>query len=100
MRLVEVEHGLAALSELAAASYDTALIDLDLAGVDGLALARMIRANEAKNVKPRLRLVGISARSRGNEKAQCRAAGMDGFVRKPVMGEMLVAVLVKDETLD
>ena len=91
-----VEHGLAALGELAAADHDAALIDLDLPGVDGLTLARMIRAGEAKNDKPSLWLVGISARSRGDEEAMCRAAGMDAFVRKPVTGEMLAAVLRDD----
>ena len=92
-RVRRAEHGLAALGELTSADYDAALIDLDLPGVDGLALARMIRTNEAKNAKPRLRLVGISARSRGDEEALCRAAGMDAFLRKPVTGEMLAGVL-------
>ncbi|MHB8448124.1 MAG: hybrid sensor histidine kinase/response regulator [Rudaea sp.] len=91
------EHGLAALSELAAAGYDVALIDLDLPGVDGLTLARMIRAREAKDARPRLRLIGISARSRGDEGTLCRTAGMDGFVRKPVTGEMLAGVLAEQE---
>jgi signal transduction histidine kinase/CheY-like chemotaxis protein len=87
------EHGLAALGELAAANYDAALLDLDLPGVDGLTLARMIRAGEAKDDKPSLRLIGISARSRGDEDALCLAAGMDAFLRKPVTGEMLAEVL-------
>ena len=84
---------MAALGELASADYDAALIDLDPPGVDGLALARMIRAHEANHAKPRLRLIGISARSRGDEEAQCRAASMDGFLRKPMTGEMLAKVL-------
>jgi CheY-like chemotaxis protein len=92
------EHGLAALGELAAADYDVALLDLDLPGVDGLTLARMIRAGEAKDDKPSLRLIGISARSRGDEEALCRAAGMDGFLRKPLTGAMLAAALREDQS--
>jgi signal transduction histidine kinase/ligand-binding sensor domain-containing protein/CheY-like chemotaxis protein len=92
-RVTHAAHGLAALAELASADYDIALIDLDLPGLDGLALARLLRANEAKSGKPRLRLIGISARSRGNEEEQCRAAGMDGFVRKPLTGTLLAAML-------
>jgi CheY-like chemotaxis protein len=57
----------------------------------------MIRAGEAKDDKPSLLLVGISARSRGDEEAMCRAAGMDGFLRKPVTGEMLAAVFAELE---
>jgi CheY-like chemotaxis protein len=40
-----------------------------------------------------LRLIGISARSAGDEAAQCRAAGMNDFVRKPVSGAMLAEAL-------
>jgi len=91
-------NGLVALTELESAPFDVVLIDLDLPGVDGLTLARMIRAREAKDALPRRRLVGISARSRGDEDAQCRAAGMDAFVRKPVTGAMLAQVLTDSQS--
>ena len=84
-------NALAALSELASANFDAVLIDLDLPGIDGLALARMIRAGERGPA--RQRLIGISARSAGDEEAVCRAAGMDMFVRKPVSGAMLETCL-------
>jgi len=90
-RVRHVDNALAALSELAASGYDVAFIDLDLPGIDGFGLARMIRMREAAG--SRLHLVGISARSRGDEAALCRDAGMDAFVRKPVTGEMLARCL-------
>jgi CheY-like chemotaxis protein/anti-sigma regulatory factor (Ser/Thr protein kinase) len=77
-----VDNALAALGELALAEYDVALIDLELPGLDGLALARMIRAREAGEM--RLPMIGISARSLGDEETLCRQAGMDAFMRKPV----------------
>ena len=40
-----------------------------LPGVDGLALARMLRARETQSGKVRMPLIGISARSAGNEEA-------------------------------
>jgi signal transduction histidine kinase/ligand-binding sensor domain-containing protein/CheY-like chemotaxis protein len=92
-RVTHAAHGLAALAELESADTDVALIDLDLPGLDGLALARLIRAQEAQAGKPRRVLIGISARSRGDEDALCRDAGMDGFVRKPLTGAMLADVL-------
>ncbi|HET8941653.1 MAG TPA: two-component regulator propeller domain-containing protein [Rudaea sp.] len=92
-RVAHAAHGLAALSELESADYDLALIDLDLPGIDGLTLARMLRASEATNAKPRLRLIGLSARSVGDEESLCREAGMDAFLRKPVTGAMLAKVL-------
>ena len=86
-----VENALAALSELACAGYDAVLIDLDLPGIDGLALARMIRTREIAGA--RVRLIGISARSRGDEEALCLDAGMEAFVRKPISGEALQRAL-------
>ena len=94
-QVTHAAHGLAALAGIETADYTAALIDLDLPGVDGLALARMLRAREAQNATPRLLLIGLSARSVGDEAALCRAAGMDAFVRKPVTGAMLAAVLTK-----
>jgi CheY-like chemotaxis protein len=85
--------GLAALTEFDAARYDAALIDLDLPGVDGLALARMLRAREAREAALRTPLIGVSARSAGDEEALCLAAGMDAFLRKPVTGEVLVSTI-------
>lgn len=96
-QVTHAAHGLAALAEIETADYTAALIDLDLPGVDGLALARMLRAREAQNAKPRMILIGLSARSVGDEAALCRAAGMDAFLRKPVTGAMLTAVLATQE---
>ncbi|MGN6514040.1 MAG: two-component regulator propeller domain-containing protein, partial [Lysobacteraceae bacterium] len=42
--VVHAPHGLAALAEAAQARFDAALLDLDLPGMDGLALARTLRA--------------------------------------------------------
>jgi signal transduction histidine kinase/CheY-like chemotaxis protein/streptogramin lyase len=92
-RVVHVAQGLAALTEFEAGQHDLALIDLDLPGVDGLALARMLRTREAQSGKVRMPLIGISARSAGNEEALCLAAGMDAFLRKPLTGAVLARAL-------
>jgi CheY-like chemotaxis protein len=91
--VVHVAQGLAALAEFEAGQHDLALIDLDLPGVDGLALARMLRARETQSGKVRMPLIGISARSVGNEEALCLGAGMDAFLRKPLTGEVLALAL-------
>ncbi len=70
----------------ATSRFDIALIDLDLPGVDGLALARLLRAQETGTRMP---MIGISARSVGDEERLCLDAGMDAFLRKPVTGAML-----------
>ena len=86
------EDGLAALAELERGAADVALVDFDLPGIDGLALARLLRQRERYSQR-RLALVGISARALGNEAEQARDAGMDAFVRKPVTAAMLADAL-------
>lgn len=92
-RATHAEHGLAALTALSDPGIGLALLDLDLPGVDGLQLARMLRAREASTSAPRLPLIAISARSNGDEDEQVRAAGMDAFLRKPLSAAALEAVM-------
>ncbi|MFT3763468.1 MAG: ATP-binding protein [Pseudoxanthomonas sp.] len=78
-------HGLAALAEVAGGDgFDIALLDLDLPGLDGLALARQLRAQGF--VAP---LLAVTARADADAEPMAKEAGFDGFLRKPVTGEML-----------
>ena len=81
---------LAALAEVALRRPQLVLLDLDLPDVDGFQLARLLRAQEQESVQ-RLRLVVLTARSDANVQAQAAAAGMDGFLRKPVTRALLAA---------
>jgi signal transduction histidine kinase/CheY-like chemotaxis protein/streptogramin lyase len=82
-----VGNGLAALAELAQETCDVVLLDLDLPGIDGFQIARLIRQRE--EVGRRIPIVAITARSGGDEEIRAREAGMDGFLRKPLTGEQL-----------
>jgi CheY-like chemotaxis protein len=85
-----VVHALDALTELAAAPADAILLDLDLPGLNGFQLAGLIRRRpETAN----LPIFAVSARSVGDEDLLTREAGMDGFLRKPVTGDQLAALL-------
>ncbi|RZA22179.1 MAG: hybrid sensor histidine kinase/response regulator [Lysobacteraceae bacterium] len=86
--VVHAGHGLAALSEIATRRFDAALLDLDLPGLDGLALARMLRAQGF-----RAPLLAVTARSDAEAEAVARAAGFDDFLRKPVSGARLAEAL-------
>jgi signal transduction histidine kinase/CheY-like chemotaxis protein/streptogramin lyase len=86
--VMHAANGLVALTELETDSYAAALLDLDLPGVNGLDLARLIRARSIA-----LPLLAITARADANAEPDARAAGMDGFLRKPLTGEMLADAL-------
>jgi signal transduction histidine kinase/CheY-like chemotaxis protein len=87
-RVQAVGHGLAALTEVALASFDIALLDLDLPGMDGLSLARQLRAQGFSAA-----LLAVTARADGEAEALAASAGFDGFLRKPVTGEMLTEAI-------
>ena len=91
--LMHVVNGLAALAELAHASFDAVLLDLDLPGVDGFQIARLIRQREAAD--EHLPIIAVTARSGASDEKRAREAGMDGFLRKPVSGEQLAAALAR-----
>jgi signal transduction histidine kinase/ligand-binding sensor domain-containing protein/ActR/RegA family two-component response regulator len=86
-----VGNGLAAMTELTQGESDVALLDLDLPGVDGFQIARLIRQREGEG--EHLPIIAITARSGGDEEARAREAGMDGFLRKPLTGEQLADAL-------
>ena len=81
-------HGLAALTQVATSRYDIALLDLDLPGLDGLALARQLRTQGF--TAP---LVAVTARADAEAETLARDAGFDGFLRKPVTGDLLAEAI-------
>ena len=74
-----------------AMEFDYELIVLDgmLPGIDGLSLARQIRA-----MGKRLPLLAVTARSDAQAEGEVSQAGFDAYVRKPVTGVLLAEALV------
>lgn len=91
--VVHVINGLAALAELAHVSFDAVLLDLDLPGVDGFQVARLIRQRESAG--EHLPIVAVTARTGSQDESRARAAGMDGLLHKPLTGEQLAAALAR-----
>ncbi len=87
-RVRHAPHGLAALSEVAVDRFDAVLLDLDLPGMDGLSLARQLRADGFDAP-----LVAVTARTDVEAQPQAMAAGFDVFVRKPLTSAMLSRAL-------
>ncbi|WP_345303073.1 sensor histidine kinase [Lysobacter hankyongensis] len=87
-RASHVGHALAALTANATQRFDLALIDLDLPGMDGLALARQLRAQGFD--RP---MIAITARADAEAEPQAMDAGFDAFLRKPLTGELLAEAI-------
>ncbi|MGZ5841930.1 MAG: ATP-binding protein, partial [Xanthobacteraceae bacterium] len=75
------------------APFDRILMDLHMPGMDGLEAARRIRANEAEIGASRTPILALTANASAEDREACLAAGMDGFLVKPLDRERLAAAL-------
>ncbi|HLN38007.1 MAG TPA: ATP-binding protein, partial [Xanthobacteraceae bacterium] len=75
------------------APYDCVLMDLRMPGMDGLEATRRIRAIEAEHNDMRTPIIALTANVSTEDRDACLAAGMDGFLFKPLDRERLAAVL-------
>ena len=62
--------------------YDAGLMDVTLAGLDGIEATRRIRALPGK--AGQVPVIGISGRTESGDEAAARAAGMNFYFSKPV----------------
>lgn len=87
------ENGREALELAAREAFDVVLLDVQMPVMDGLEAARRIRAGEAGHEAAGWPLVAMTAYAMEGDKERILAAGMDGYVTKPVeLGELLAAI--------
>jgi signal transduction histidine kinase/CheY-like chemotaxis protein len=73
--------------------YDLVLADLQMPTMDGFELARRIRQSEAAERRARTPILAVTASALEEQEQKSRAAGMDGFITKPIGIEQLKATL-------
>lgn len=89
----QVCNGLEALGELARASFDLILVEIDLPGLDGFRVARLLR--RAGLDPPDPPIVAIATRVDEAGAARVRDAGMNGLVCNPLDGEQWLHALYR-----
>ena len=85
--------GDAVVTAVARASYDLVLMDVTLPGMDGLAATRAIRA--LRGAAANIPIIGISGRTEARDEEAALAAGMNGFLAKPVSPAALAQAMAK-----
>ncbi len=75
--------------------YDRVLMDLHMPGMDGIEATRRIRAieAEAEHDSRATPILALTANASAEDRDACLAAGMDGFLVKPLDRERLAAAL-------
>lgn len=86
-----VGNGLEAVQALRLRPYDLVLMDMQMPELDGLSATRRIRAELPPERQPRIVVLTANVFSEGRAAAQ--AAGVDGYLTKPLEPAALVRVL-------
>jgi two-component system sensor histidine kinase/response regulator len=93
-RVTVANNGQEAIAHLQKSSFDLVLMDVQMPLVDGLEATRLIRKQE-KETGIHQPIVALTAHAVKGDQERCEAAGMDGYLAKPIRPEELDAVLQK-----
>ena len=101
MRMIErigykadyASNGRLALERLAERDFDLILMDCQMPEVDGYSAAREIRRREGTG--SHTPIIGVTALALPGDREECRRAGMDDYISKPMILEDLAAMIDK-----
>jgi signal transduction histidine kinase/CheY-like chemotaxis protein len=79
--VVLVEDGQLAVEAARSTPFDLILMDVEMPGMDGLAATRAIRQSASFPAVP---IIALTARAMRQDEVECRSAGMDGYLAKPI----------------
>ena len=82
--VVSAENGQEALNKVAKEQYDAVFTDIRMPGIDGIEVAEQLRAKQ-----PWIPVVIITGYGSPDNEARAEAAGVKGFLHKPLSPEMI-----------
>jgi len=85
-------NGREVLDTLEQETFDLVLMDVQMPVLSGLEAAAMIRKRERESGE-HTRIIALTANAMSGDREKCLAAGMDGYLSKPIRVEELLAVL-------
>ena len=92
-RATAVRSGVEAIDVFEQSRFDAVLMDLQMPGLDGFDTTAAIRAEEVMQGIIRTPIVALTGHTTKEERDRCIAAGMDGFLSKPVRPDALFAAV-------
>ncbi len=86
---------LALLQSAAQPPFDVVLMDVQMPEMDGFQATAQIREREKAAAARRVPIVAMTAHAMAGDRERCLAAGMDGYVSKPIDRNELFAAIEK-----
>ncbi|GIX49373.1 MAG: hypothetical protein KatS3mg131_3584 [Candidatus Tectimicrobiota bacterium] len=93
-RVTVVANGAEAVAAVASQPFDLVLMDVQMPCLDGLAATAAIRRQEAGSGR-RVPIIAMTAHTTADDRQRCLAAGMDGYVAKPIRAQELLAAIAE-----
>jgi CheY-like chemotaxis protein len=87
-RVLQAEDGLLGLDMAAKLRPDLILLDIQLPGMDGHAVARALKSDPALSAIP---IVAVTSYAMAGDREKCLEAGAEGYIEKPIDPESFVA---------
>ncbi|KIC10774.1 response regulator, sensor histidine kinase component GacS [Leisingera sp. ANG-M1] len=88
-------NGQEAVEAFSAQPFDLVLMDMSMPVMDGLEATRQLRIREQETGCPPCPILALTANVLSTDEAACRAAGMVGFLSKPVRKQQLLEQIAK-----
>jgi CheY-like chemotaxis protein len=92
--VVMTANGCEALAAIEKEGYDLVLMDVQMPEMDGLEATTVLRAKERDRADGvHLPVIALTAHAMKGDQERCLAAGMDGYLAKPIRPQDLDAIL-------
>jgi CheY-like chemotaxis protein len=91
-RVVVAGNGKEALEAVAQERFDVVLMDVQMPEMDGLEAAAAIRQRE-RQTGAHVPILALTAHAMKGDREECLAAGMDGYIAKPIQPNELTAAI-------
>jgi signal transduction histidine kinase/CheY-like chemotaxis protein len=91
-RVTVTTNGREALAALEQDNFDVVLMDVQMPEMDGFEATAAIRVRE-QSIGRHLPIIAMTAHAMRGDQERCLAAGMDGYISKPIRVQELIALL-------